>query len=208
MIEALPLSFMYTVLKDLCKRVFKKSHFTPEEILDLRQKWKPLFEMKIIENQIEKLRKDIVIRDLKRFDSYPNIDDTRKGISPWFRVGLIGTYHKGILVGLQWNKIKKHDDEGNWRYTNDSISEQADLKVILVGKIPFENIASVDWNGDEYYSFPHVYCRFNTKRKEPYEDVVFCEEKFIQDDGVPFYTDVASLDKVQKLSLKLGLRGH
>jgi hypothetical protein len=60
--------------------------------------------------------------------------------------------------------------------------------VVLVGYVPFENIESVDWHGDEYYGFPHLYCYFDARRKEPYEKLAFCEKKEMN--GIPFYTEV------------------
>jgi len=34
---------------------------------------------------------------------------------------------------------------------------------MLTGCIPYENIESVDWEGDRYYSVPHIYCYFAFK---------------------------------------------
>src|SRR4051812_19223099 len=30
--------------------------------------------------------------------------------------------------------------------------KKGEIKVLLIGSIPYQNIANVDWNGDEYYS--------------------------------------------------------
>ena len=168
--------------------------------MELRQKWKPLFEEEIVKNDTQKLRKDIIIRDVQRLDDYHDINEKKKGISPWFRIGLMGTYHKGILVGLRWGRLTRHGED-DWRFT-DYQSEKGDIKVILIGKIPFESIESVDWDGDEYYYFPHIYCYFDTKNKEPYEDLVFCEER-CNPGGLPFYVDVAPYEEVRRLSKKL-----
>lgn len=53
-----------------------------------------------------KLIMDVIIRDMERIDSYPESSDKNKGISPWFKAGLMGTYHKGIQVGLNWGVIE------------------------------------------------------------------------------------------------------
>lgn len=71
---------------------------------------------------------------------------------------------------------------------------------MLIGYVPYENIETVNWDGDEYYSFPHIFCYFDTKRKEPYETLEFCEEKHF--DGDPYYTKVAEYDSVYAFSLK------
>lgn len=109
----------------------------------------------------------------------------------------MATYHKGIQVGLRWGKLTMDKTTNKWRYTNYESGENGDIKVILIGYIPYENIEAVDWDGDEYYAFPHIYCYFNTKRKEPYERLVFCEEKHLDD--FPFYSEVPDYDTVHKM---------
>jgi hypothetical protein len=203
MIEWLAPGFLYAIVKDTFGALRRRHRrLSPAQILELRQKWKPLFEEEIMKNHTQKLRKDIIIRDVKRMDDYPNVDEKKKGISPWFRVGLMGTYHKGILVGLRWGKLTSHG-ENAWKLT-DYKSQSGDIKVILIGKIPFESIESVDWKGDEYYYFPHIYCYFDTKNKEPYEDLTFCEQR-CNPGWPPFYVDVAPYEEARRLSKKLGL---
>jgi hypothetical protein len=91
----------------------------------------------------------------------------------------------------------------DWRFTDYKKGESGDIKVILIGYVPFENIESVDWRGDEYYGFPHLYCYFDARRKEPYEKLAFCEKREMTD--IPFYTEVAPYPAVRKRSRKLGL---
>jgi hypothetical protein len=50
--------------------------------------------------------------------------------------------------------------------------EEGDLKGFIVARIPFDWIVKVDWEGDEYYGPPHVYCRFIGKGRQPYEDIL------------------------------------
>jgi hypothetical protein len=44
---------------------------------------------------------DLIIRDINRMDNYPDSDEKRNKIPSWFKGGLMGTYHKGILAGLR-----------------------------------------------------------------------------------------------------------
>ena len=55
-------------------------------------------------------------------------------------------------------------DGDAWRYTNYKTGEKGDLKVMLISSIPYENIEHVDWEGDEYYGYPHIYGWFNNKK--------------------------------------------
>ncbi len=205
MLEWLAPGFIYSILKDAWSVLrSRRRRLSPSQVIELRQKWRPLFDDEIWKTHSQNLRKDVIIRDMKRLDNYPDVDSAAKGISPWFRVGLMGTYHKGILVGLRWGKLTRHRDGDKWRYTNYKAGEVGDLKVILIGRIPFENIEAVDWAGDEYYYFPHIYCYFDAKRKEPYEDLVFYVEKCIPG-GRPYYMEIASYQEVRALNKELGI---
>lgn len=203
MLEFLAPSFLYTLAKDGVKAALRLSKGkSPEEKIALRQKWKPQFEEEIRKNFHEKLRSDVVIRDVKRVDSYPDIEE-KKGISPWFRVGLLDIYHRGILVGLRWTSLIELPD-GTWRAKDHKKDGQGEgIKVILAGQIPFEGIESVDFDGDEYYYFPHIFCHFIYKG-EPYETMAFYA-KNQNSGGKPFYTEVASYSDVRKISKKLGI---
>ncbi len=48
------------------------------------------------------------------------------------------------------------------------LNEEAEAeKGYLIGFIPYDLIDHVDVTGDEYYSYPHIYCHFAFKG-EPY----------------------------------------
>jgi hypothetical protein len=168
-------SFAYTLVKDTWALVRgRRRNLSPSKVVDLRKKWKAEFESKIWETHKKSLRDDVIIRDMKRIDSYPDLDPEAKGISPWFRVGLVGTYHRGILIGHGGHTLTKHDG-GHWRFTNYKAGEKGNIKVLMISSIPYENIDNVDWDGDEFYHFPHIYCFFDHK-KMPYEHTAFYTE--------------------------------
>jgi hypothetical protein len=114
----------------LGKSQFGRRKLSAAEIVELRKKWKGEFEPRIWEWHQKKLREDVIIRDMKRFDSYPDLDEKAKGISPWFRAGLVGTYHRGIQVGLSWDTLTKHGKDDRWRRTNYKAGETGDIKVL------------------------------------------------------------------------------
>jgi hypothetical protein len=203
LIEWLAPGFLYSLAKDgLGLLRGRRRRLSPAQVLELRQKWKPLFQEEIWKTHSQKLRKDAIIRDVKRLDNYPHVD-AGKGISPWFRVGLMGVYHKGILVWLNAGRLCLHTD-GAYRHPRRSDDEEGDIDAALIGKIPFERIEAVDWGGDEYYYFPHIYCHFDAKRREPYEEIVYCRE--VSDSvGRPHYIDIAPYESVRRLSKKLGI---
>jgi hypothetical protein len=96
------------------------------------------------------------------------------------------------------------DPRYNRRMADYKNGEKGDIRVMLIGYVPFENIESVDWREDEYYTFPHLYCYFDAHRRVPYEKVAFCEKREL--DGFPYYSEVASYPAVRKRSRKRGLR--
>ena len=142
------------------------------------------------------MRSDVIIRDVKRLDFYPDDPKIKKGISPWFKVGLAGTYHRGILVGINWVGLVK--DGQNWRLKNLKTKEESRITAALMGYIPYENIVSVDWDGDEYYGHAQIYCHFDARKGEPSEKIIYCEKK--ENDHTDWYTEIASYEEVENNS--------
>lgn len=175
MLEYFGSSFLYNLAKDIWRlTIARNRNLTPEEKIELRQKWKPRFEEEIAKNWRDKLRSDVIVRDVHRMDNYPDIDERARGISPWFRAGLIDLYHRGIVVSLQRGRLIQ-TEEGSWREKDYENDDEEGEKVILAGRMPFENIQAVEWDGDEYYNYPHIYCHFSS-RKTPYESVDYYAE--------------------------------
>jgi hypothetical protein len=202
MIEFLAPGFLYSLLRDGVSFVRgRQRNLKPSEIVALRQKWKPRFEAEIWKNYRDKLRGDVIIRDMKRIDSYPEASD-QKGISAWFRAGLVDTCHRGILVGLGWERLRNHNGEGQWTFAPGA-EQEGDLKVALIGSIPYENIEEVDWEGDGYYGYPHIYCFFSHKNNRMSTSGSITQTK--QPDVPPFYSEIASYGQVRRLSTKLGV---
>jgi hypothetical protein len=144
---------------------------------------------------------EVIIRDSKRIDNYPSTSEKGRRISSWFSVGIIGTYHRGLMVFLKLEGLKYEENKKAWRYCDYINGEDHDINASLIGLIPFERIVSIDWEGDEYYRCPHIYCHFISESKEPYEELIFCQKRvtgqFVD------YPEVAKHNDVRKLSKKL-----
>ena len=169
------------------------------EVARLRTKWKLEFEQNLswIDDTVG--YGEVTIRDLKRMDSYPEVDANAKGVSPWFRVGLLGTYHRGIEVGLSVASVKYDKSTEAWLLTRDYLNRT--LNAYVVGRIPYDRISSVDWTGDEYYYHPNIFCHFKGWRNEPYEEILICEKR--EGSGRPFYTKLTTLREAAKLQKRL-----
>lgn len=114
---------------------------------------------------------DVVIREVRRKDRYPEVDDSLRRISPWFNVELKGLYYNGLEVFLRVEQALIDDDVAK----QVSLKEPGSQKVFVVGRIPFWRIEAIDWDGDEFYGFTHIYCRFRRFSKGPYESIVLYE---------------------------------
>lgn len=164
----------------------KKRNLVPAQKIAARDKWRPVFEEYFLKRARDNNRGDAIIHDLDRLDTYPN-DGDEKDISSWFRLGLMGTYHRGILLGLRWTYVE--EDDGKWIENQINKSESA-VKVMLLAEVPFESIESVNFDGDDYYNKPHIYCHFEY-RNTPYERFFYGEE-FQLDPGFPHhYREIA-----------------
>jgi hypothetical protein len=180
-------------------RKFKKPD--PLELVTKRQRLKVEVESRL--QWIDKSTRygEVIIRDVRRVDEYPNVKEKSKGISSWFRVTLVGTYHRGIQVGLSFYSLKWCPKEESWHLTRDY--KASEMNALLVGRIPYDRIVTIDWSGDEYYSEPHIYCLFTGWRPSPYEELVFCEE-YMSDYPQPYswYKELVGNEKVRKLTKK------
>lgn len=165
-----------------------------------REQLRKEFEKELLEIKTKDLRSDIIIRDVDRVDGYPNTDDEDTGISAWFRLGLLETYTRGIRVLLRIGMLTQY--ENGYRYTDYNSGEKGDIKAFLVGEIPYDSIVTVNWEGDEYYYFPHIYCHFNHVG-EPYERLIFCE-KVDMGHGHSYYKEISEYSITQKNSEKIG----
>lgn len=195
---------LYNAIKDASSWFRRRFHkLSPEERLARRDRWKERFREEIWKIEEQELRQDVIVRDVRRLDDYPDSVD-RKGISPWFRVALVGQYHRGIELGLSLHSLafeKNEGPSGAWRLA-DPNADTDTITAYLIGYVRYDEIEQVDWNGDEYYNFPHIFCHFS-RGGQPYEKIAFCERKSIHPKHY-FYTELASHDEVKLTSQKYG----
>lgn len=176
---------------------FGKLGLSPEEVIDRRNKWKSP-----VEEHVRKInagrREEIVIRDVKRINDYPNLNENEKGISAWFRIALLDTYHSGLILGFEWQSLTRDRAYNAWRYTNSKNGESADILAAHIGYLPYEFIHAIDWAGDDYYHDPQFYCHFVGLKNSPYARTAYAEEKELH--GKKFYVELAGADEVVVLS--------
>ena len=114
-------------------------------------------------------------------------------------MGLVGTYHRGIYVLFEWRRLVevsegKYLDLNTIDHGKDSNELEARaIKVVRLGLIPFENIEGVDFEGDEYDPYPHIYCHFTIK-KQPYEKVALFKEDKLLGDELPYCKELTDVE--------------
>lgn len=157
-----------------------------------RESLRKVFQDEIYRCRAEKLRQDVIVRHVDRVDSYPNADDNESGISSWFRVALVDTYERGIVLCLRIGGLKERDD--GYRFVDYTNNEGADITAWLMADVPYDSIEAVNMGGDKCYYFPQIYCYFDF-HGEPYERKWFCQ-KIDQPHGHPYFKHIADYDKV------------
>jgi len=162
------------------------------ERIQHRERLRKEFEEEIYKCRAKKLRQDVIVRHVDRVDNYPNTNEDEKGISAWFRVGLLDTYERGIVLGLRFGGLVECD--GGYRFADWVNGEKADIRVLLMGDVPYDSIEAVNMVGDKYYYFPHIYCHFDFNG-EPYERLWFCE-KIDEPHGHPYFKHIADYKDV------------
>lgn len=204
MVELPLASSLYSFIKDVIKLVTHKN-FPPEQQLAQKAKWEPILKSWLLTSYLNNYRRDIIIRDVKRINSYPNSCEKKRGISSWFRLGALDTLHDGVLVAIRWQTLVEVSNQTYRVAKPDEQDGSATIKVVLAAIIPYYLIEQIEIEGDEYYRFPHIYCHFKLK-KQPYKSIQFYEERQADGSSKPYFVQFGEFKKIAKLSKKAGIR--
>lgn len=118
---------------------------------------------------------EMIVRDIHNDSIYPDNEyDRAVGISPWFKAEILRPYHRGISLIVGIERIQVNPDR-SWRVIKHGehqteTEDAAYINAFVIGNVPYDNIVAIDFEGDEYYNFPHLYCEFSFSG-EPYEKV-------------------------------------
>jgi hypothetical protein len=168
------LSLVLSPLLELTKWLIRKVRPPdPRVILERREELRREFQSNLPVKNRYGVHCDAIIRDIKRMDSYPDTEAAEKGISAWFKVEVKGLYHRGIAVFIGHPIYIKRDVKDRWVVTDHEDPDDRKELAYPVGQIPFDQIEYINWQGDEYYECPHIYCRFTAFRGQPYESIPF-----------------------------------
>lgn len=119
---------------------------------------------------------EVLIRSI--YDkAYPENTLLDTDFTGYYKAEVYNFYHNGLMVrAYPYVKDIKYKQE---ILDNGDEFEIIDLKVELLGCIPFDNIIEYDMEGDEYYNYPHLFCDF-VNVSDPYEKIVYlCDDGYI-----------------------------
>lgn len=112
----------------------------------------------------------VTIRDVDRSDIYPDADGQRGSPSSWFAGEIKDLYHRGVEVFADMPvHMAYSENRGEWRISTDPSEDR--ILAYPVARIPYDSIVEIDWEGDEYFPNPHIFCKFNMPGKRPSEGV-------------------------------------
>lgn len=187
------MGFIHSLVKDglgyIRRRISKADKIA---LLCKRQELKEIFIEKFEMSPQWSLKDalEILIRNIDRMDEYPEerIKNPKK-TWPFFVTELRGLYHSGIEV---YNRIVglKETEEGLF------VDYGGSGGAYLIARIPFDWIDHIDFPGDEYEFYSHIFCRFKNKGL-PYKE--YRVEKMVFSDG-----RVSGTKNLGKLDVKTG----
>jgi hypothetical protein len=116
---------------------------------------------------------EIIVIKIGTHDDYPNTDRRLygRGASDWFKGEVKGLHDRGIEVFASIEHVLVH--KGKARRV--SYTRPESCKVWVVGRIPYERVAWIDWEPDPAYAAPRFYVAYTFLRHEAYRDVVLYE---------------------------------
>lgn len=133
------------------------------------------------------IHSESIIHSIDDF-AYPDIDENSIGISSWFKIELYDFYFNGLEVILAVEECII-DEQGYWDIVeyNDNLRKNnyETRHALVIGRIPYENIIDYDFDGDEFYGCPHIYCDFKNNG-EPYEEIKYYLASETNTDGYSY----------------------
>jgi hypothetical protein len=111
---------------------------------------------------------EVIVVQASKASRYPEIKDKIFDFGPpdWMKVEVSRITDDALEVGLQFVRVRIRNGQAR---PVDHLSDQQGRKVLIVGRLPYEKIAHVDWSGDPAYSSPRLYMHF--RWRSPYKAI-------------------------------------
>ncbi|MGP1990961.1 hypothetical protein D9V96_003665 [Zobellia laminariae] len=90
----------------------------------------------------------------------------------WFKVEILRLYHSGIEFIYSVKQIQIFENY-SWDFTNEnSTNNKEKMNVYEIVQINFKDIVGYNMKGDEFYIYPHIFCKFLHKGT-PFEKIYY-----------------------------------
>ena len=102
---------------------------------------------------------EVVVIQLAKAGKYPEIASKLFDLTPpdWMKLEVTGIADDALEVGLQIVAVRIKDGKAR---PADRAAGQDGRTVLIMGRIPYEKIAAIDWVPDPAYGAPRLYCYF------------------------------------------------
>jgi hypothetical protein len=103
---------------------------------------------------------------LRKYDGkqYPETNEPDEhGQYEWFRADILRLYHNGIEFILSLKEIQVFEDQSWELIEHNSKITGKPVSVYEIGKINFSDIVNYNFDGDEFYMYPHFFCKYAYK---------------------------------------------
>jgi hypothetical protein len=121
---------------------------------------------------------EIIVVRLSKKDVFPSTDSLFYGLfrsSPWFKFEFKRLHDRGLEVYVSIETVTIRKGKARRAEYGDADERGGDRrKVWVVGRIPYERIAYVDWDPDPVYSSPRFYVSYGWGG--PFREVVLFEQ--------------------------------
>ena len=106
-------------------------------------------------------------------NQYPDSNEPDKlGEYSWFAAEIYTLYHNGIEFICGIEKLALYENN-LWDFIENAKGDYLEtIKVFKIGQVRFSDIVEYDLKGDEFYPFPHFFCKFRYKGL-PFEQIYF-----------------------------------
>ncbi|WP_281847725.1 hypothetical protein [Olleya namhaensis] len=111
---------------------------------------------------------------LRAFDGkqYPKNEPDENGEYEWFKAEILRLYHNGIEFINMVRQIQVYENN-TWEFVNENSEIKGKkINVYEIGKINFQDIVDYNIKGDEFYIYPHFFCKFKYKGT-PFEKIYY-----------------------------------
>lgn len=161
----------------------------PREILSRRQEMMAEIRTHLRQPNENGVRGDAIILDVDRIDLYRPHDRLEDGPSnAWLKVEVKGTYPGGLELIYGSAQMVQFDERSSaWVFLDDTQippppdAHGADanrpkvdvVRVWPVGELPVDRIEDINWDGDDYYRCPHIYCKYLGNGRKLFDTTTF-----------------------------------